>query len=335
MAATLVSVVIPVYRAMPFLRRCLDSLLSQTVVGCMEIVCIDDCGGDDSVGYIKSLQLTHGDNLLRLFSMPKNSGAAAARNFGLTKVRGEYIGFVDADDWCEPDMYESLLSAIRQYNADWAYCLAQKDFPNGRSQLFTQPRISCGNISDADRRLLLTKGIAYFTTGLYSRRFFTDLGLKFPNGKFSEDSYFWWTVLMHSQRLAVVDRVGYHYVIQDNSVSKRPDTDKAALKQSVYSELLLHFRSNRLYDAFAPEIDFLYIKKGLLIPLLIQAINCPETLPDATDRLLARAAADGINPSSNTYCRSDLRARLLYTAFVRTPRLISSLLRLKFRQDPF
>lgn len=335
MTAPLVSIIVPVYRAMPFLPKCLDSLLLQSVIDRMEIICVDDCGGDGSAGYIRSVQERRGDGVVRLFSMPQNMGAAAARNFGLGKARGRYVGFVDADDWCEPDMYGHLIDALESYDAEWAYCRAQKDFAGDRCRVFVQPGITGGLLSDSDRRLLLTRGIAYFTTGLYSRKFLADHGIMFPDGKFSEDSYFWWTVLMHSHRLAVVDRVGYHYVVQNDSVSRRPDPDKAVLKQSVYSSLVGYLRSNGLYDSFAAEIDYLYIKKGLLIPLLVQAINQPDTFPAVACRIFARTVSDGISISGNPYFRSDFRSRMLYLAFSRFPACFSRLLRLKFRQDPF
>lgn len=336
MSHSTISIIIPVYRAMPFLAQCLESLLSQTIIDQMEIVCIDDCGGDGSVDYIRNLQNSHprGSRVV-LYSLDANRGASAARNFGVTKAEGEYIGFVDADDWCEPEMYQLLLDGARQYDAQWAYCLGQKEYADGTSFVLNQPAVASGSMQRSDRQILLTQGVAYFWTGLYSRQFLINGSISFPEGKFSEDSYFWYTVLMHSDSLAFVDKVGYHYRIQENSVSRRPDPTKAEQKQQMYSKLLSRFRGEGLYADSASELDYLYIKKGLLIPLIIKAINHPDTTTAYYRQMIAQAADDKVEIKHNAYFRHSLPYRILLAAFRFNGRLISRLLRLKYRTDPF
>lgn len=332
----LVSVIIPVYRAMPYLADCLESLLKQTIVDKMEIVCVDDCGGDESVQYITTLQQSHPKgHQIQLYSMPRNSGAAAARNYGLTKAVGDYVGFVDADDWCEKNMYRQLVDAVLQYKAQWGYCIGQKEYTDTHSEQLSQPRIANGELTSADRQRLLTHGVAYFWTGLYNRQFLINEAISFPEGKFSEDSFFWWTVLMHTSHIAAVDKVGYHYRIQNNSVSRRPDPTKAEQKQDMYCRLLGRLRSEGLYAAFAAELDYLYIKKGLLIPLLIKAINHPDTENAYYRQMIAQAAINNIDIANNKYMRRDIKARLLYRLFRANGKLTSRLLRLKYHSDPF
>ena len=331
-----ISVVVPIYRAMPFLKKCLDSLLSQKAVNDMEILCIDDCGGDDSVEYIVALMQSHPQkNRLRLYSMPHNSGASVARNYGLQMAQGEYVGFVDADDWCEVDMYSSLLEAVVREKTQWGYCIGQKDFANGASELLSQPAIPSGAITPDSRRKLLTEGVAYFWTGLYNRQFLINEAITFPDGKFSEDSYFWYTVLMHSESVAVIDSVGYHYNIQDNSVSRRPDITKAEQKQAMYSDFIDRMRSEDLYLNFALELDYLYIKKGLLIPLMIKAINHPDTTNSYYRQMIRQAATDKVDVAHNSYLQRNTKYRLLLSAFRISGQLVSKVLRQKFDIDPF
>lgn len=331
----IISVIIPVYRAMPLLEHCLQSLLSQSIADCMEIICVDDCGGDGSVDFIKKLQSDDKGYSIRLLSMPQNGGASAARNYGLAHAVGDYVAFVDADDYCSLGMFEQLLAAIRRHSADWAFCLAQKEFASGKAELISQPAILSGLFADEERRLMLTSAVACFWTALYSRKFLSENNILFPNGKFSEDSYFWWLVVMLSERVAQVPEVGYHYIIQNNSVSRRPDEQKALLKEDMFLNLIADLRSRGVYTRFAEELDYLFIKKGLLIPLLIQAINLPDTKQVEYKSLIAKALNANIDIRSNRYFKSDVKSRLLYFVFSHFGKIASLVLRLKYKQDPF
>lgn len=330
-----ISIIVPVYKAMPYLEHCLESLLSQTVIDIIEILCVDDCGGDDSVDYIHKLQKnhTHG-NHIKLFSMSSNSGASAARNFGLSKAQGLYVGFVDADDWCELDMYEKLYHSIEQSSVDWGYCLAQKEYEDGGSKVLLQPDIKNGTIPDDIRKRLLVKGVAYFWTGLYRREFLNINSITFPDGKFSEDSYFWWIVVMYSSSIIFVEEVGYHYVIQGNSVSKRPDPTKSEQKQEMYRKLIFRLRDAKLYDKYKKELDFLYVKKGLLIPMIIKAINHIDATSESYNEMINNALEIGVD-LDNSYIRRNLKIRLLLNMFIICPILLSKIFRIKYKQDPF
>ena len=100
-----VSVIIPVYNVAPYLRKCLDSVLSQTFFD-MEIICIDDASTDDSPKILKDYAEQY--PRIKLISFATNQGVAVARNRGMDIAEGNYIGFVDADDWISPDFYEKL-----------------------------------------------------------------------------------------------------------------------------------------------------------------------------------------------------------------------------------
>ena len=128
-----ISVIIPLYNAEKYIRQCIYSLLNQTIINNIEILVIDDHGTDKSVEIVNSIRNNHefGSHIL-MYETPQNSGAWAARNLGISKAKGKWIAFVDADDWCELSMYESLLRNAELDNADFAFCYAQKEFANGK-----------------------------------------------------------------------------------------------------------------------------------------------------------------------------------------------------------
>ena len=114
----LISIIIPIYNCERYLRRCLESILVQTYRN-LEILLIDD-GSTDNSGFICD-QYAEIDNRVRVFHI-KNAGVSNARNLGIEKARGEYIGFVDADDYIDFDMYEKLLEEAIRDDADMVFC---------------------------------------------------------------------------------------------------------------------------------------------------------------------------------------------------------------------
>jgi glycosyltransferase involved in cell wall biosynthesis len=315
----------------------LESLLTQDIISDMEILVVDDHGQDNSIVLVKRLQIDHkhGERI-RILCTERNSGAWAARNVGLENAIGEWVGFVDADDWCDADMYSRLMTEAEAKRADWAYCLICKEFGGGRTELIKQPFIVDGEMTEAKRRLMLTRGVAYFSTGIYRKEFLADNDIRFPLGKFSEDSFFWWLTVMYCRRFAVVDQVGYHYRIQPESVSKQPDLTKARQKQQMYGDMLVRLRKDGLYEKYRQELDYLYLKKGLLIPLIIQAINRPEVESKEYRSFLDRMrCVDEVSVEGNKYYGRDCIVKVLYKGFEMCPRIMSRLLRLKYRRDPF
>ena len=108
----LISIIVPVYKVEPYLRKCLDSIVNQTYKD-LEILLIDDCS-PDNCGKICD-EYAKRDNRIRVFHLLQNGGLSSARNKGLNEANGEYIGFVDSDDWIEYNMYEVLLGRVSNH----------------------------------------------------------------------------------------------------------------------------------------------------------------------------------------------------------------------------
>lgn len=268
----MISIIIPIYNAEKYIRKCLLSLLEQTFAD-IEIIAVDDKGPDQSMQVVKEIQQQHPNgNKIRIVEMERNSGAAAARNKGLEAAQGDYVAFVDSDDWCEPTMYEELYAAAIANNCDWCYSNAVKEYADGRKVVLTQPAVENGELTPKIRRQMLSQFVAYFWTSIYKREFLLKNNITFPLYRFSEDSYFVWMVVMHTKKFASIDKVFYHYIIQSNSVSNIYDGTKHKQKAEVFSLLLNNLRAEGLYNEYKQELDFLFIKKGFFIPLSIYTI---------------------------------------------------------------
>ena len=148
-----VSVIVPIYNAAEYLEKCLDSIVNQTLKE-IEIILIDD-GSTDKSGAICQKYLS--DSRVSYYHK-KNEGLAAARDDGMLKATGEYIGFVDADDWLKPEMYEKMYNAAKSNDSDVVFCNCIEN-ENGHS--FTPEMQSGPYDREAIKREILPKTLAY------------------------------------------------------------------------------------------------------------------------------------------------------------------------------
>lgn len=127
-----ISVVIPVYNTEQFLERCIDSVLAQTYPN-LEVILVDD-GSQDNCGLICD-QYAHQDNRVKVIHK-RNGGVSSARNCGLDVASGDYITFVDSDDYIDPNMYESMINIAKKYQCELVMCDCIKEFED-KTELFT------------------------------------------------------------------------------------------------------------------------------------------------------------------------------------------------------
>ena len=144
-----ISVIVPVYKVEPYLRKCLDSIVNQTYRN-LEIILVDD-GSPDNCGRICD-EYAERDNRIRVIHQ-KNGGVSSARNEGLKIASGDWIGWVDSDDWIEPDMFEYLLENAKKSKADIAVC-SRKEWYKDRCILRKWEKDILLNTEEALRQLL-------------------------------------------------------------------------------------------------------------------------------------------------------------------------------------
>lgn len=220
----LISVIVPVYNVENYLPQCLDSLKAQTWKN-LEIILVDD-GATDGCPAICDAAALH-DARIRVIHQ-KNGGLSAARNAGLDIARGEWIGFVDSDDYIAPDMYETLYRAAAENNAPLAVCSYTYVDEAGK----TLPRISpitkdeVLTREEALNRLTIQKNWYYITAWnrLYRLELFDTV--RFPVGKIHEDEWtahlFYW----QCERVAVLKEPLYYYVQREGSIMRQESVKK-------------------------------------------------------------------------------------------------------------
>ena len=212
----LISVIVPVYNVEAFLEKCVDSLIAQTYQN-LEIILVDD-GSTDSSGRLCD-ELKKKDPRIVVVHK-ENGGLSSARNAGIAVAKGDYFGFVDSDDYVEPDMYETMLKAVQSHGLDIACCGREIDLYGQRTKKeFTLSQEKVYSREEAIEAVLYLQEIDVSACDkLYARHIFD--GIVYPHGKISEDAAIIFDILKTANGIVHVGKPFYHYIFRRNSISK-------------------------------------------------------------------------------------------------------------------
>ena len=268
----LISVIIPVYNAEIHLKKCIDSLLSQTLKSC-EFIFINDGSADKSRFIIEEFQKN--DNRIILIN-GQNKGVSVARNEGLKIAKGNYIGFVDADDYIEKDYFEKLFNEINQDNLD---CIVAKY----KSTLDGHSSISCHPFPSNkiyNKDFIKSKIIPFFINEdklntIWNKLYRTEIiasnpHIQFPKGiVIGEDGLF--NVLFFNQCNSVkfIDYCGYNY--QEIEKSATRDASKKDYFEMALQQFNYDYKNDFRVDLAAEEI--IKLKSLRFINTVISLVN--------------------------------------------------------------
>lgn len=224
----LISIIVPIYNTAPYLDRCISSLIEQTHRN-LEIILINDGSADNSLDIC--LEYAARDSRIQVISQ-ENKGLGAARNAGLAIAKGDFIGFVDSDDYIAPHMMETLLAAAVQHDADFAgggYYAVNPDTgacaPAFHGDYLYDTPIRHAQILDILRTVHASKGgnLLWFTCrNLYRRSILEQIGLRFFEGNIIEDAPFNLEYLANARCMVLIREPLYYYVQTPNSIIRKP-----------------------------------------------------------------------------------------------------------------
>jgi glycosyltransferase involved in cell wall biosynthesis len=219
-----VSVIVPVYNAMPHLGACLTSLINQSLDS-YEIILVDD-QSDDGSSSLCRIYAEFSDKIKILYQY--HAGVSAARNRGLDAARGEYVAFVDADDYLDPDFLEKSYMAAKSYGADLLLAgFVKEDGEKGLSEKIGPPfkpssHISKEEIKDTLARMHSGQNCNFFWSHLYYKPLIQSNSIRFDEEiAIGEDTLFCMECILKSKHLAAADLAGYHYRIHGASTMRQ------------------------------------------------------------------------------------------------------------------
>ena len=234
----LISVIVPVFNVEAYLNKCISSIVNQTYSN-LEIILVDD-GSPDNCPAICDAWATK-DNRIKVIHK-KNGGLSDARNAGMAIAVGELLGFVDSDDWIEPDMYQLLYENLVGNDCDMSACGVQMDWEDGTpSRMLTKDGTCVLGSEDAMRAIIeeswLKQPVWY---KLYKTTLVKDI--LFPVGKYHEDVFWSYQAVGRANKMCVFDQPCYHYIQRSGSIMgesyslKRLDSLEAKVMRVEYMQ---------------------------------------------------------------------------------------------------
>lgn len=237
------SIIVPVYNVERYLCKCIDSILNQSFKD-LELILVDD-GSIDNSGEICD-KYSCKDKRVKVIHK-KNGGVSSARNTGLKIANGEYIGFVDPDDWIETNMYERMYNEIIKTNSDIIICNFKKIFENREEKyIYENKSLELNNI-EALNELYNIKYIYNFAWNkIYKKSLFDNL--KYKEGFIYEDEFIIHQLLYKSNKVSYIPEHFYNYYQRKGSIINSGFNIKKFDKIRALSERIEFFEKLKLYD---------------------------------------------------------------------------------------
>ena len=255
------SIIVPVFNKVLFVEDCIKSILAQEFTD-FEIILVDDGSTDGSAE--KLVGMLEMDQRIRLVRQ-QNRGVSAARNTGLKLAVGTYIGFVDSDDFVEPDMYKILLTNARIHQADISVCGIKKIYPKREALYYGTGKISAFNKEEAIDLLLEGK----LQGSVYDKIYRNQVAKKIQfEGSINEDIFYNFLAFQESSICVFDDVIKYHYIVRDNSASMAK-YDRRYLDMVNFAEKMVQISKSQSPKCIAAAENFEIVANISILNLLL------------------------------------------------------------------
>lgn len=211
----LLSVIVPIYNMEKYLDRCIQSILKQTYSK-LEIILVDD--GSNDLSYKICEKYKSKDCRIKIYQK-QNGGLSDAKNYGISKASGDFITFVDADDWIDERMYEVMLKHMKEKKADISICGRYIEYENGKSDKWVNEKFLEMNKKES---LIYLNSFYDFDMASWDKIYRKELfnNLDFPFGKKCEDAYTTYLLFEKSDKIIYIPICFYHYFQRSGSISR-------------------------------------------------------------------------------------------------------------------
>ncbi|HJB91070.1 MAG TPA: glycosyltransferase [Candidatus Eisenbergiella merdigallinarum] len=258
MSGRKLSIIVPVYNMASEgkLEYCLNSLVGQTLCD-YEIIAVDDASQDESPRILKRYEEAYPDRF-RAVLCRENRRQGGAKNTGLSLAQGEWIGFIDSDDWIAPDMYEKLLKKAEETGADMVGCdyhLTWEHSMKIGQVVANGSADQCGPLTEEKyRRLILDSGS--LVVKIYRREIFLDNEIRFPEGIFYEDNAISDAVMLHAKHYEYIPEPLYYYYQHGTSTVHTITRERCEDRMEAGRGILREAKRFGYLEQYRPEICF-------------------------------------------------------------------------------
>lgn len=242
-----VSVIVPVYNVEQYLDKCLHTLVNQTLTD-MEIIIVNDGATDNSQKIIDEYASKYPK--IKAYSK-ENGGLSDARNYGLQHAIGEYIGFIDSDDYVEEDMFEVLYHKAKEENSDIVECNLRHTYPDTED-------IEIGEkIQDKKEMLMFGRSVVW--NKIYKREWLLETGVIFPKGLIYEDVEFFIKLVPHIRTYSYVEPASVHYVQRSSSINNMSSAKTLDILK-VLDHIYEYYQQKGYFQEYKEALEFFFTR---------------------------------------------------------------------------
>lgn len=241
-----VSVVVPIYNVEKYIKKCLNSLVNQTLQE-IQIIFVNDGSTDESGNIAKEYASKYPNKIIYLEK--ENGGLSDARNFGMRYAEGEYIAFLDSDDYVENTMYEEMYNKAIQENSDYVECDFLWEYPGKTKK---DKRISYNN-----KKEMLTNVRVVAWNKLIKREILEKNNISFPKGLRYEDIEFTYKLIPYLNKTSYVNKEFVHYVQRNNSIAN-VQNERTAEVFTIFDNIIKYYQEKNFYEEYKEELEYSY-----------------------------------------------------------------------------
>ena len=250
-----VSVIVPVYNTERYLRRCLDSLVNQSLQE-IEIILVDDGSTDNSRQIMKEYEEEYLDRVT--VYTKENGGQATARNMGIQRSMGKYIGFVDSDDYVDTKMFETMYRVAEANQCDMVECHYHYLSEEGKRTKEYRTRGDIRQYKNQKDMFINTQ--ASPCNKLYRREVLMHTAVDFPEGFIYEDTGFYIKTIPFIKKEQYIDKHFYYYFLHSSSTMNANKSRKVGDIVPVLENILDFYKNNGFYEAYQRELEYFCVK---------------------------------------------------------------------------
>lgn len=251
------SVIVPVYNmaAGDKLTWCLDSLVNQTISD-YEIIAVDDCSTDNSLEILREYEQRYPDKF-KVIASPVNKKQGGAKNLGLEAARGEWIGFIDSDDWVTPDFYEKLLLRAQESGADMVGCDYHLTHEHSMKigQIVHNNQMSQTGVLTKEKYRSLILDSGSLVVKIYKRHIILDFPNRFPENIFYEDNAISNSWMLRAKHFEYLQEPLYYYYQHDTSTVHTITKKRCEDRMEAARVMVREAREFDYLEEYYPEIE--------------------------------------------------------------------------------
>ena len=242
-----VSIIVPVYNVEEYLEKCLDSLVNQTLKD-IEIIIVNDGSTDGSKEKIQEY-INKYKNIVYLEK--ENGGLSSARNYGIPYAKGEYIGFVDSDDYVEVTMYEKMYNKAIEEKSDMVECDFIWEYPNKK-------REDIGKIY-ADKKEAIVEARVVAWNKIIKKDIIEKTKITFPEGLRYEDIEFFYKIVPYLDKISFVKETLVHYIQRESSIANTQNERTGEIFK-IWENVLNYYIENNIFNEYRSELEYSYTR---------------------------------------------------------------------------